>query len=289
MSCHHCSMRCCCCKSKEEEEDSPPRPVDDFDTCSDHSALDEPLEYDPELDRDPTIITQALQASPQEWQALEQLWDLIPEPHDPKTDDAVLLRFLRARDLKVKKAHAMWTKWVHWRAEFHLDQLTEHEVSPELESGKARWLGQDLEGRPCILILPKFHDPDRSEPQSMVRFGVWLLEEGARKCDVTGLNGGSNQLCVIYDRRGMSMRNMDRKLFSVVLDLVDIAQDYYAERLGQVYVLGANWFYFTMWRIVRPFLSQRTKDKIIMIDEPREMLKFFESPDHLYQGWDEPF
>ena len=75
-----------------------------------------------------------------------------------------------------------------------------------------------------------------------VKFGVWILEEGTQRCDdARTLGGAAVQMAVLYDRRGMTMKNTDSKLFKVAVSLVDIAQDYYAERLGRVYVVGANW------------------------------------------------
>jgi len=82
----------------------------------------------------------------------------------------------------------------------------------------------------------------------------------------------------------MTGKNFDRKLFSVALDMVDIAQDYYAERLGKMYVLGANWFYNMMCAIVKPFLSERTKGKIVIVDNPTDILEFIDES-QLYEGW----
>eukprot|EP00656_Telonema_subtile_P031718 TRINITY_DN3469_c0_g1_i1.p1 TRINITY_DN3469_c0_g1~~TRINITY_DN3469_c0_g1_i1.p1 ORF type:complete len:253 (+),score=83.76 TRINITY_DN3469_c0_g1_i1:292-1050(+) len=225
-------------------------------------------------------------ATPQEWAALDALWDLISEhPPDPLTNDAVLLRFLRAREMKLPEALKMWLKWVAWRADFKVDSMTEESVAVELNSKKAVWIGRDMQKRPALLIRPRFHCPEESAPEAMVRFAVWMLQEGVHRCDQGLAEGGNTQLAVIYDRRGMTRKNFDKKLFQVALDMVDIAQDYYAERLGKMYVVGANWFYYMMWGIVKPFLSERTKSKVVLLDKTTDLLEHFDA-DKLYEGWD---
>jgi len=41
--------------------------------------------------------------------------------------------------------------------------------------------------------------------------------------------------------------------------MVDVVQICYAERLGKIYVVGTNWFFFMMYRIVSPLLSAKTR------------------------------
>ena len=53
-------------------------------------------------------------------------------------------------------------------------------------------------------------------------------------------------------------------------------QDNYAERLGVFYVLGANWLYWVLFKIVSVFLTQRSKDKIKLIYSNEELAEFFD-------------
>jgi hypothetical protein len=39
-------------------------------------------------------------------------------------------------------------------------------------------------------------------------------------------------------------------------------QDYYAERLAMFYVIGANWLYKVAYALIKPFLAQKTKEKV---------------------------
>ena len=58
--------------------------------------------------------------------------------------------------------------------------------------------------------------------------------------------------------------------------LVTMLQDNYAERLGALYVIGAGWFYWMIFNIVKVFLTKRTKEKIHLIGNLDELLNHFE-------------
>ena len=54
--------------------------------------------------------------------------------------------------------------------------------------------------------------------------------------------------------------------------------------MGDFYVLGANYFYHTIYAMVKPFLSERTKSKIHLLKSPKELVYFFE-PDKLHPDY----
>jgi hypothetical protein len=51
----------------------------------------------------------------------------------------------------------------------------------------------------------------------------------------------------------------------------------YAERLSKFYVLHVNWFYRMMWTMVKPILAKKTRDKIVILGNPKDLLKYFEA------------
>jgi len=57
---------------------------------------------------------------------------------------------------------------------------------------------------------------------------------------------------------------------------VSLLQDYYAERLACFYVVNANLFFKTMFAIIKPFLTKRTKDKMIIIKNDADFFNYFE-------------
>jgi hypothetical protein len=198
------------------------------------------------------------------------------DPAGKSTDEA-LIRFLRAREGSVRDAKAMYDKWRAWRAEFQVDGVTADQIPYELSTGKCRWIGSDRVGRPTLLMLPRLHEPKVSVPKQVIRFAIFLLEEGSRKADESSTDqvNPNRHIAVIYDRTGMKMRNVDYKLFGLFKQLVGLAQDFYAERLGALYIVGANWFYWALYKVVSPFLTKRTLDKIFILGSHAELLEHF--------------
>ena len=194
---------------------------------------------------------------------------------DPKCTDNAIKRYLIAREGDVGPTVEMILKWQAWRAEFGVDNITKEHVKNEIASGKAYFNDfYDKSGRACCVVRPRLHNPRVRDISECMRYGVYLLEEGIKRSEKLGK---SEQVCVLYDRSGFNYRNFDLELFTTSKNLVTMLQDNYAERLGALYVLGAGWFYWMIFNIVKVFLTQRTKEKIILISSKDELLDYFDA------------
>ena len=182
---------------------------------------------------------------------------------DKNCNDRCILRFARARELDVDATVDMMVKWKEWRVEAEIDDITEVSVQNEIASGKAYFHGFDKKGSACCIVRPRLHDPTARDINEVMRFGVFLLEKGITLSEEKGM---SDQICVLYDRRGFEYRNFDRELFGVGKNLLSMLQDNYAERLGTFYVLGTNWLYWVLFKIISVFLTQRMKNKIKLVE-----------------------
>jgi hypothetical protein len=60
----------------------------------------------------------------------------------------------------------------------------------------------------------------------------------------------------------MTRHNQDTQLMKFSVKFVSLLQEYYAERLAMFYVIGANWLYKIAFAVIKPFLAQKTKDKV---------------------------
>ncbi len=69
-------------------------------------------------------------------------------------------------------------------------------------------------------------------------------------------------MCVIADRENTSYANFDKR-FLGKMNLASMLQDYYAERLHRVYIMHINWVFKMVNKIIMPFLSEKTKSKVI--------------------------
>lgn len=63
-------------------------------------------------------------------------------------------------------------------------------------------------------------------------------------------------------------------------EFMPILNDCYPELLNNFYVIGANFFYRAMWKVVSLFVSKRTEDKINLLESVEELKKYI-SPQNL--------
>ena len=192
---------------------------------------------------------------------------------DPKyLDQKNFLRVLTARDFNLEASFAMWVKWYEWRVEYRADEITESEMMPHILTGKAFYHGTDKQGRPCLIVRFRYHQPSQFPLEETMRYLIYLVEYGVKLSDELGVG----QISVVYDRAGLSSENRDNKLIDLVKKLSSMLQDFYAERLGAVYVLHVNWLYWLMFQIAKPLLNKKTRGKIHILRNVEGLTEFFE-------------
>lgn len=73
-------------------------------------------------------------------------------------DDLTIRRFLRARDLDVEKASAMFLKYLKWRRSFVPNgSISLSQIPNELAHDKAFTQGRDKQGRPIFVVFGRNH------------------------------------------------------------------------------------------------------------------------------------
>jgi len=105
--------------------------------------------------------------------------------------DVILLKFLRAREFKVKEAFTMLKNTIRWRKEFGMEELMEEKLGDELE--KVVFMhGFDKEGHPvCYNIYGEFQNKDlyrktfsdEEKREKFLRWRIQFLEKSIRKLD----------------------------------------------------------------------------------------------------------
>ena len=188
------------------------------------------------------------------------------------TDPGHLMRLMIARNYEIENSFEMWKKWVNWRLEYKADEINETEIANELMSGKAFWHKQNLDNNPCLVVKVRYHDPEQSSIESMVKFGIFLIEKGIKLAETAN----SQKICVIWDREGFSRKNFDKRFIELSKKFTTMLQDNYAERLAVIYVIKPNWFFRMIYRVVSTFLNEKTKKKIKLIYETNQLLDYFE-------------
>ena len=114
----------------------------------------------------------------------------IPLLADERSD-VILLKFLRAREFRVKEAFTMLKNTIQWRKEFGMEELMEEKLGDELE--KVVFMhGFDKEGHPvCYNIYGEFQNKelykktfsDEEKREKFLRWRIQFLEKSIRKLD----------------------------------------------------------------------------------------------------------
>ncbi|CAA2957988.1 Hypothetical predicted protein [Olea europaea subsp. europaea] len=110
---------------------------------------------------------------------------------EDEKSDVILLKFLRARDFKVKDAFSMIKNTLRWRKEFGIDQLLEEDFGSDLER-VVFMHGCSKEGNPvCYNVYGEFQNKelyqrtfsDEQKRQKFLRWRIQFLEKSIRKLD----------------------------------------------------------------------------------------------------------
>ncbi|KAF6990313.1 hypothetical protein CFC21_007516 [Triticum aestivum] len=196
----------------------------------------------------------------------ELIWG-VPLVGGDERSDTVLLKFLRAREFKVKEAMAMLKAAVLWRKSFGIDALLGADLGvPELEN-VVFYRGADREGHPvCYNVYSEFQDKDLYEKafgddEKRSRFLKWriqLLERGIREQLDFSPSGICSMVQVTDLKNSPPMLGKHRAVTRQALALL---QDNYPEFIAKKVFINVPWWYLAANKMMSPFLTQRTKSK----------------------------
>eukprot|EP01016_Furgasonia_blochmanni_P048487 TRINITY_DN7228_c0_g1_i2.p1 TRINITY_DN7228_c0_g1~~TRINITY_DN7228_c0_g1_i2.p1 ORF type:complete len:233 (-),score=47.46 TRINITY_DN7228_c0_g1_i2:93-791(-) len=130
----------------------------------------------------------------------------------------------------------------------------------------------DKKGNPCLVIRVCMHYSKTATADQETRFAIHMLEKGINESDKIG----SGRITLMIDLGGFTMKNADKRLINIGKTIISTLQDCYPERLERVLVLKANWFYKSVYQVVKLFLHERTRGKIKILNDYKELLEYFE-------------
>ncbi|OIV98121.1 hypothetical protein TanjilG_25986 [Lupinus angustifolius] len=213
----------------------------------------------------------------------------VPLLLDERTN-VILLKFLRARDFKVKEAFTMIKNTIKWRKEFGIDELLEQQnlVNDDLE--KVVYMhGFDKEGHPvCYNIYGEFQNKevykktfsDEEKREKFLRWRIQFLEKSIRKLDFTP--GSVSTIVQVNDLKN-SPGPGKWELRQATKQALHLLQDNYPEFVAKQVFINVPWWYLAVNRMISPFLTQRTKSKFVFAGPPKsaETLLRYIAPEQL--------
>ncbi|ORX44227.1 CRAL/TRIO domain-containing protein [Piromyces finnis] len=173
-------------------------------------------------------------------------------------NDYLLLRFLRARDFNLTKTYEMFSNCEKWRESIKIKDLCKNFEFPEEEEVHKlypRFYHKvDKYGRPIYieqlgpLDLKKLFNVTTEEKMINHHLAQTELEH-------------IETSCTIMDLKKVGLFQF-AKAFSFIKSSSAIAQDYYPEMLGQMFIINAPMLFTSTWKLITPLLDPVTVKKI---------------------------
>ncbi|KAI7744426.1 hypothetical protein M8C21_017306 [Ambrosia artemisiifolia] len=262
---------------KQEKNDAPPVPAPELEPAEkevtevkNESCIDEDGAKKIEAIQETIVKTEQTQPPPPPCEA--EVTPVLPEEVSiwgipllaDERSNVILLKFLRARDFKVKEAFTMLKNVVAWRKEFDIESLLEEDLGTEQE--KVVYMhGVDKEGHPvCYNAFGEYQNKelyqetfsDDEKRKKFIRWRIQFLEKSIRKLDFSP--DGISTIVQINDLK-YSPAPFKKELRQVF----QLLQDNYPEFVARQVFINVPWWYLAFYKMINPFFTQRTKSKFV--------------------------
>lgn len=189
---------------------------------------------------------------------------------DYEKSDKVLRRLLKKHSQDLERSLSEWHRWVQWRRDQDVNRLlsADEEMRHEMHEKIFRWAGQNKQRMLCCVVTARQLDAQgrQGSYSSYKKYLVRTVEEGLRRIDACQDQSLSEQVCIIYDRRGLDYNNVDPGLHQSCRRLVEELRDFHGDRLGALYVLHCDWpFRLLYTTIIWPLLALWAKDQQFVV------------------------
>lgn len=162
-----------------------------------------------------------------------KLWGVpLSQSNGGSATDAVLLKFLRARDFKIIEAFEMLRNTLQWRKENKMDSILDEDLGNDFRD-TSYISGNDRQGHPvCYNVFGVFDDDEmynktlgtEENREKFLRWRLRLMEEGIEKIDFIGVSS-MMQINDLKNTPGPSKKEV--RLF--MKQVVSLLQDNYPE------------------------------------------------------------
>ncbi|KAM1055347.1 hypothetical protein FF1_028907 [Malus domestica] len=180
-----------------------------------------------------------------------------------------LMRFLKARDMNVGKAHKMLLDCLQWRIESEIDNILAKPIIPNdlyravRDSQLVGLSGYSKEGHPVIAVGVGQSTFDKASVNYYVQSHIQMNEYRDRVVlpSATKKYGQYIGTCVkVLDMTGLRLSALNQiKLLTVVSTIDDLN---YPEKTDTYYIVNVPYIFSACWKVVKPLLQERTRRKI---------------------------
>ncbi|XP_072163393.1 SEC14-like protein 2 [Diadema setosum] len=205
--------------------------------------------------------------------ALQSLKTNLSDVLEPRHNDHLLLRFLRARRFSVKKAEAMFRQDLTWRSQNRIDTILEWYEMPEvcLKYWPGGATGVDKEGH-IVWISPIGNvDPKgllfSVKAGDIIKTNIFILERLKREQEAVSKKLGRHieGLTWIVDLEHLGVSHMWKPGMTVMTEVAGLFEQHYPELIHRLFLVRPTKFFPAVYFILKPFLSEGTREKIKVI------------------------
>ncbi|WOL17497.1 phosphatidylinositol/phosphatidylcholine transfer protein SFH11-like [Canna indica] len=182
---------------------------------------------------------------------------------------ATLLRFLKAREWSVPKAHKMLVDCLNWRIQNHIDDILNKPIIPidlyrEIRDSQLVGLsGYSKEGLPVFALGVGLSTFDKASVHYYVQSHIQINEYRDRVILPTATKKYGRYIgkCIkVLDMSGLKLSALSHIKLLTMMSTVDDLN--YPEKTLTYYVVNAPYVFSACWKVVKPLLQERTKIKI---------------------------
>ncbi|XP_021376060.1 clavesin-2-like isoform X1 [Mizuhopecten yessoensis] len=181
-----------------------------------------------------------------------------------RTDEAFVTRFLRARKYDTFEAFKLFARYFEFRQDntnlFKKFQASEPGIKDALYDGLPGVLPNlDHFGRKIIVLYSANWDNNRYGLASIYR-AILLTLEKLIDNDEAQING----FVVIVDWSQFTFKQSTWLSPKVLKLMIEGLQDCFPARFGAIHFVNQPWYIEAMFKMLKPFLKEKSKDKIHM-------------------------
>jgi len=101
--------------------------------------------------------------------------------------------------------------------------------------------------------------------------------------EMTRSSGKVVRTCKIMDLSGLGRQHLDRRGLVYFKKIIDLSQHAYPEMLGDLYIVNTPWIFSMAWKLVSPWLNEKTLSKIHILpnDRYQALLREAIDPKHI--------
>jgi len=212
-------------------------------------------------------------------EAIDQLQALMEEVDEPlKTTfknvhrgypTETLVRFLKAREGNVSKAHTMLLDCLKWRVENDIDGILAKPIIPTdlyraiRDSHLVGLSGYSREGLPVFAIGVGLSTFDKASVHYYIQSHIQINEYRDRVIlpSASKQYGKHISKCLkVFDMTGLKLSALSQiKLLTIITTIDDLN---YPEKTLTYYIVNAPYVFSACWKVVKPLLHERTRIKV---------------------------